>query len=159
PVVISDREWYVSAHAREPGEKRGAGGVGERPLPALPVPDGGPVAGRHRDPERDPPRRSRGSSRREVRALQDVGGGAPALRRMTRCPGQHPAAGGVRPIPQTSKAQVSSEDKAEGTARRGHPRLFCFAEAESMTAVKETKAQRVERLKRDLNPWTAFAEI
>jgi len=26
-------------------------------------------------------------------------------------------------------------------------------------AVKETKAQRVERLKRELNPWEAYAEI
>jgi sulfite reductase (ferredoxin) len=34
-----------------------------------------------------------------------------------------------------------------------------FLEALMSEAVKETKAQRVERLKRELNPWEAYAEI
>src|SRR5258708_35855449 len=38
-------------------------------------------------------------------------------------------------------------------------RLWRFQEASMSEAVKETKAQRVERLKRELNPWEAYADI
>src|ERR1017187_2755941 len=42
------------------------------------------------------------------------------------------------------------------------PRVFCFRRRGKMTSavpVKETNAQRAERLKREKNPWAAFDEV
>src|SRR2546429_9900490 len=48
--------------------------------------------------------------------------------------------------------------REEGRRRVRLP-AFTLLEVPMSEAVKETKAQRVERLKRELNPWEAYADI
>src|SRR5262245_59981285 len=62
------------------------------------------------------------------------------------------------------RAKVEAEDKSREDGRQGgRSRLSSFrrenGERRMSESVKETKAQRAERLKGQLNPWSAYAEI
>src|SRR2546427_1514443 len=55
--------------------------------------------------------------------------------------------------------QRQGRRQARGRGRDLQRDLKKTREASMSEAVKETKAQRVERLKRELNPWEAYADI
>src|SRR5690349_2235961 len=66
----------------------------------------------------------------------------------------------VRRVSPRLRRKSNAKTKA-GSAERSAFRPSCLGESEAQVsdAVKETKAQRAERLKQALNPWEAYAEI